>query len=189
MRVRPLLAVASLAAFSLAGCRTAAPPPPPDAVVYVVRHAERQDDSNDTALSAAGEARALALADSLARWGLPDAVYSTRYVRTQGTAAPTAARAGKAVEPYGGSRDAAADARALVDRVRTLAPGRRALLVGHSNTVPSLLNAFDGGTRPDLNAADYDGVYLVTLHPPGSAVRATVRRVRFGADDGTPDPR
>lgn len=161
-------------------------------MVYVVRHAERQDDSNDTPLSAAGAARATALADSLARWGLPDALYSTRYLRTQNTAAPTAARAGKAVEPYGGSRDAAADARALVERVRTLAPGRRALLVGHSNTVPTLLNAFDGGTRPDLDAADYDGVYLVTLHrtgPGASAVRATVRRVRFGADDGTPDPR
>jgi len=169
----------------VAGCRTM-PTVEPVTTVYVVRHAERLDNSNDPPLSAAGTARAEALADSLDRWGQPEAVFSTAFVRTRETARPSTQRAAASLRTYGGTPDAAADARDLAASLRaTLRPGHRALVVGHSNTVPVLLNAFDGGTRPDLNHADYDGLYVVTLRDG----RATVRRVRYGVDDGVPDPR
>lgn len=179
-----LLAFVLSAAGLAAGCRTL-PASESAATVYVVRHAERLDASDDPPLNAAGTARAAVLADSLDRWGKPETVWSTRYLRAQQTVQPTARHARVDIRTYGGTPDAAADARALVSAVRaTIRPGQRALVVGHSNTVPTLLNAFDGGNRPDLHHADYDGLYVVTLRGD----RATVRRVRFGADDGTPDP-
>lgn len=176
--LRPALGLLAL----LAACGP--PPPPAPVVLYVVRHAERLDASDDPPLSAAGEARARALADSLARWGLPSQVLATRFVRAFRTAAPAAALADLTVETYGGSPDAAADARALAAQLRRARAGQRVLVVGHSNTIPALLNALDGGARPDLAHGDYDGLYLVVVRQG----RATVQRVRYGADDGTPDP-
>lgn len=172
------------AALAAAGCRTVSAPEPV-ATVYIVRHAERLDDTNDPPLNAAGTRRAAVLADSLARWGLPQSVWATRFARAQQTAQPSALRALVDVRTYGGTPDAAADARALVAALRAmLRPGNRALVVGHSNTVPTLLAAFDGKARPDLDHGDFDGVYVVTLREG----RAAVRRVRYGADDGVTDP-
>jgi len=58
--------------------------------VFVVRHAERQDDSADTPLSAAGADRARRLAAILKDAGVT-AIYATQWQRTQQTVAPLAA--------------------------------------------------------------------------------------------------
>lgn len=166
--------------------------------VYVVRHAERLDGSDDSPLSPAGEARARALGDSLVRWGVPGASYSTRYARAR----RTATLAAPALNPrrYDRSPDAAADARALAAEIAATFQGRAPapiLVAGHSNTVPVLLTALDGRPRADLAHGDYDGVYVVRLHRrwrrTGQAfepveLRATVTRRRVGADDGVADP-
>lgn len=166
--------------------------------VYVVRHSERLSAAGDPPLSAAGEARARALADSLVRWGAPGASFATRFARAQ----RTAQLAAPALTPqrYDVSPDAAADARALGARVLAAAAAPDAaplLIVGHSNTVPSVLTALDGRPRPDLNDADYDGVYVVRIHrrtaggdgtAESSVVRVDIQRRRVGVDDGVPDP-
>ena len=57
--------------------------------IYLVRHAEKQDDSKDPALSECGQKRAQALAALFADIPLA-AVYATPYQRTQQTAAAVA---------------------------------------------------------------------------------------------------
>src|SRR5262245_58786206 len=61
-------------------------------VVFVVRHAETTTDPNDPALSAAGQARAQALAQIVAPAQLA-AVLSSQFRRTRETGAPAAASA------------------------------------------------------------------------------------------------
>src|SRR5205823_820783 len=57
--------------------------------VFLVRHAEKADLSKDAALSAAGEARARALAERLREAGVT-AIYTSEYRRTKQTAQPLA---------------------------------------------------------------------------------------------------
>jgi broad specificity phosphatase PhoE len=80
------------------------------------------------------------LADRLA--GAPPAViYVSTYRRTAQTAAPTAARLGLTPIVYDPR-----DTPALVARVRS--GPTPALIVGHSNTVPDIVEQL-GGTRPE----------------------------------------
>src|SRR4051812_35635630 len=60
-------------------------------VIYIVRHAEKgTNNPTDPDLSAAGQARALVLKDTLNKVSLAS-IYTTNYKRTQQTVAPTAA--------------------------------------------------------------------------------------------------
>lgn len=179
----------------LAGCaparpdtalRAAAAPEAPAAaasgalVVYVVRHAERLDASRDPVLSEAGRARAAALAAALADAGI-GAVVTTQFVRTQETAAPLvrALRLEAEVVPATAAVDEHA---ADVARAVLAVQDRGAVLVvGHSNTVPSIVAALGGPQFADLCDADYDNLFIVVLQD-GQAARLT--RARFGAADG-----
>jgi hypothetical protein len=62
---------------------------PQPALVFLVRHAEKQTDGEDPALTAAGRQRALELARLLGESGISE-VYSTDFARTRDTAAPLA---------------------------------------------------------------------------------------------------
>jgi len=60
-----------------------------DTVVFVVRHAETTGATSDPPLSTAGQARAQALANVLAKVDLA-AVYTSQYRRTRDTGVPAA---------------------------------------------------------------------------------------------------
>ena len=133
----------------------------------MVRHAETEDDgTRDPALSARGRDRAERLGARLAP-DCPDAVYATPYRRTQETARLVAeACTGEAAEvvivPIGASGvpGYVADAAA---RVRALPPGSRALVVGHSNTTPQVVNALAGTALGDIDHDAYGRLFTVTL--------------------------
>jgi broad specificity phosphatase PhoE len=65
---------------------------------YLVRHAEKQDDSSNALLSAAGLARANILRDSLLGKGI-DRVFASTFQRTQQTAQPLATALDLPFEP------------------------------------------------------------------------------------------
>lgn len=145
---------------------------------YVVRHAEaEQNDSRDPVLTQAGVVRANALRDRLRGAGI-DAIFSTAYIRTRETAAPLAAALDLPVQIYD-----ARDPATLVQDLYANHRGRRVLIVGHSNTVPAVIEAL-GGTRPaDLGHTEHDPLFRVEAR--GTGLPAKVTRLRYGAKSDT----
>lgn len=136
--------------------------------VYVVRHAEKHAESKDPALTACGQARADALASSLAGVKLA-AVYSTPYQRTRQTAAAVAKPQQLDITLY--------DPRQPEIFVKQLmALNQPALVVGHSNTVPELVAQLSGIAMAALTEQDYDLLYQVKLTAPASV---SISRQRF----------
>jgi phosphohistidine phosphatase SixA len=119
-------------------------------VIFLVRHAEKMDNSRDAALSAAGEARARALAEKLGDAGVT-AIFATQFQRTQQTAAPLARKLREKVQVHD-----ADDTAGLVELLRAQ---QRPLVVGHANTLPEIAKAF--GVNLDIADDDYGGLYLI----------------------------
>jgi 2,3-bisphosphoglycerate-dependent phosphoglycerate mutase len=129
--------------------------------VWIVRHAEKDlknPSDPDPALSIDGQERAKDLASLL----LPKrvlAVYSTPFKRARQTAEPTAYGHGVIVQTYD-----PADPAALAASVLRQHKGGSVLIVGHSNTVLELVEAF-GIKRPipALSEDEYDYIFAVTV--------------------------
>ncbi len=124
--------------------------------VYIVRHAERADQSPDSPLSDKGHARAQRLAEMLQHAGITY-VFTSELRRTIDTAAPLT----HINHLRGGQQVPAANTPALVEKLSALGPQDRALVVGHSNTVPEILRALR--VAPSVTIADdeYDNLFIV----------------------------
>lgn len=145
-------------------------------VVVVVRHAEKAtDDPRDPSLSEAGQARAAALARALELASL-DVAYSTQYRRTRLTAEPAAKASGLevTVRPIDGG-NAASYAADLARDLRALPAGSTALVVGHSNTVPDLVQAISGQATAPMPESEFDRYTVITLDADGGARVSTSR--------------
>lgn len=181
-RLMYLLRRLSLAACAalLSACATAPKPHAADAPAVVdtaagatyliVRHAEKAaDDPRDPGLAKAGQARALRLAEALARTPLR-AAYATGYRRTQATAAPAAAAHGLQVVVYDAKQPAAEFAAAL----RRDWPQGTVLVVAHSNTAPGIAAALCGCAIEPMGEHEYDRRMWVMVDAQGRAqVRVT----------------
>jgi broad specificity phosphatase PhoE len=132
--------------------------------IYIVRHAEKQLEGKDPELAYVGGVRAKKLAQILEKESIKR-VFSTDFTRTRNTAQPTAADAGVTVAYYDPKNQEAfvADLRSSEGNI---------LVVGHSNTVSQLANAFiDKGEKfADLTDLEYDYIYVVTLDKKGAKV-------------------
>lgn len=132
--------------------------------VYVVRHAERADSSADSELSADGIKRSVALSRLLAGAGVTR-IFATERKRTVQTAAPL----GEAMRVTT-SIVQANDEASLVEMVRASKSTDRVLIVGHSNTVPSILGRL--GVKESIAIPDneFDNLFVVFPKPDGGAV-------------------
>jgi phosphohistidine phosphatase SixA len=139
--------------------------------VIVVRHAEKADQSADALLSPEGLARAKALAQLLRASGVTHIVTS-EYRRTRETARPLA-EALKLTPDTVPARDVPA----LVGRLRGLDPAATAVVVGHSNTVPTILRALGWPDPPEIADGDYDDVFVLV---PREGQRASLVRLTYG---------
>src|SRR5260221_3622501 len=113
--------------------------------VFVVRHAEKQSDSNEQGvpLSEAGRARANKLAAHLKNAGVT-AIYSTDFVRTLETAEPLAKALKVAVRKYSATgADGNPDLKPLAARLIAEHTRYTVLVCSHSKTLPPLLIALD----------------------------------------------
>ncbi len=163
--------------FSLASPAALPALPAHDGIaVVVVRHAEKDDDDKlDPSLAGAGDARALTLAATLAGAGLDRAI-STQYRRTRQTAAPAAAAAGIEVEVREiNAGNAASYAAGLAADLRAMPAGSTVLVVGHSNTVPGIVQALSGQAAEAMPETEYDRYTLVLLDADGGARVLTTR--------------
>lgn len=132
--------------------------------IFVMRHAEKltlDPGDPDPALAPAGEARALELAQLFGRaprgQGL-DAVIVSEFRRTQDTVRPLANRLGIPVIVVP-AEDTSATARRALSENR----GGRALIVGHSDTVPEIVRELSGVDVAPMSEAEYGIVYVVTI--------------------------
>lgn len=151
--------------------------PMPDAaitpkVVFVVRHAETTTDPNDPPLSAAGQARAAALAQLVAPAGL-GAVLSSQFRRTRETGIPAATAASLTVEVIAVTSANIATYGALQATTARNHAAKTVLVVGHSNTVPATVEALTGTTVPPITETEYNRLYKVTLDATGAHLEAT----------------
>jgi phosphohistidine phosphatase SixA len=121
-------------------------------VLILVRHAEKLDASRDTPISPSGATRAHALADKLRDAGITS-IWTTEFRRTQETAKPLADALG--LKPH---LHPANDSKGLVAALRK--EGGRALVVGHSNTLPEIAQLY-GVKLEQPRDDDFDGLYLI----------------------------
>ena len=62
---------------------------------------------------------------------------------------------------------AAADLESLVRKVRGLGERHRALVVGHSNTVPALIRRFGVDTPITIGDSEYDNLFVIVPQAGG----------------------
>jgi phosphohistidine phosphatase SixA len=154
-----------------------------EVTVYVVRHGEKQSpgdvpmEKEDPPLSAEGQMRAMGLVEDIPVSEL-DAIYVTRTKRAHDTASAVVAVTG--IEPiYYPPRDV----EGLVARVRKR-HGEKVLIVGHSNTIPPLLQGLGVQEPIEIPEDQYGDLWVVTVAASGT----TLETRRFGESMGRFDP-
>ena len=176
-RFRVLLAL--LLVHLLAACGTTVRRDTAPLTFVVVRHAEKAtDDPENPGLSAAGRARATALAERLRDAPLV-AAYATEFRRTQQTAQPAAALHGVPVQAYF-ARGPAAE---VVAQWRQAHDAGTVLVVGHSNTVPDIVAALCACTTAPIPDHEYDRLSIIRIGADG---RARLDVTRYGAASPAP---
>lgn len=126
--------------------------------VYIVRHAEKVNETDTTDLTPAGYARATALADTLANAGI-DSIFTTPYYRTRQTAQPLVKRISIPSADY-----PAKPTDAIVNRLKSI-KNKTVLVVGHSNTILEIAQGL--GAKPTLTkieSDDFDNLLQVRIH-------------------------
>lgn len=125
--------------------------------IIMVRHAEKANDgTSDPSLTPQGKVRAQRLAAMLSPMQI-DAVYSTPYQRTRLTGTPTAELKNLAVREYP-PHDAGFLPKLLDDH-----RGETVLVVGHSNTIPELVNSLTDENFGQLEESEYDKLFVVEV--------------------------
>lgn len=150
---------------------------PNSTVIYIVRHAEKVTDDpsdKDPDLTKSGYQRARKLDTLLSN--IPfDAVYSTPFKRTMETARPTAVRNKKAITPYPPNNPSV-----LANLIQQNHPGKSVLVVGHSNTLVSLVKAFGGKTElTEIPESNYEYIFVVRIAENGEVQTETTNYEAF----------
>jgi probable phosphoglycerate mutase len=143
--------------------------PAPETTIYLVRHAEKQTTPpNDPPLTEAGLARAANLAGMLKPLGIK-AVFTSQFLRTKETARPLAEAVGATPIVVDMISDRSAPGgiagrsiKALVERILEHR-GEAILVVGHSNTLPLIIQGLGGGPVPDIPETEYDNLFILTI--------------------------
>jgi broad specificity phosphatase PhoE len=146
-------------------------------MIVLVRHAEKQLGAiSDAPLSPQGEVRANRLAlmfGDASAFGRVKKIYVTDTRRTQQTAAGVAQRLELTPVVVAAKTSSADLARQVLRENR----GGRALVVGHSNTVPEIVAALTKlDDVPPIGEEEFDTLYVVTVPSIG---RASVLRIKY----------
>jgi len=142
-----------------------------------VRHAEKASQpADDPGLSEAGRRRVAELTRQLVDADVVagvDAIYSTPFKRTQETAQGVADALDLPIHSY--SLD---DNEAVLATILKNHKGKIILVVGHSNTVPTLMADLGASKKvPPIHEDEYDNIYVVAI--PWFGKTKTIR-LRYG---------
>ena len=171
-----VLTTLAMIATGLAAPRLEAAP----TVVYLVRHAEKASQpAADPPLTAAGRTRTLALAARMAQ-AHPVAVIHTQFLRTRQTAQPTvtslhipAILIARAVDPV-------PNAQAVVAKIRQQFNGQTTLVVGHSDTVPAIIQRLGISRPPTISESQFNRLFKVTTTGRWPWSRTTMVETTYG---------
>ena len=135
-----------------------------ETTIILVRHAEKDTvGGNDPSLSALGKERADRLQVALKEYK-PDFFYSSNFKRTKETAKPWATQLDKPVKTYDPNNQY------QFAELLKLQTGKTIVVVGHSNTVPALLNLLTAGNEyKQLPDSEYKKIFVVTVKKDGTA--------------------
>jgi broad specificity phosphatase PhoE len=162
MPIARLFATALL--ILIAACATAPRAEAPHPNYYVTRHLQKAA-GQDPGLTAEGQANAVRLADLLSS-DPPSAIYVSTTRRAAETAAPLAARLGLTPKTYNPG-----DTPGLIAAVT--AESGTVLIVGHSNTVPEIVQRLGGARPADIADDSYGDVWHV-FGPDRRAVKMSL---------------
>ncbi|MEZ4910254.1 MAG: histidine phosphatase family protein [Saprospiraceae bacterium] len=143
-----------------------------DKVFYLTRHAEKDTTiATDPRLTEAGYARASKLADILMGTRI-DAIYSTLYMRTMLTVDSVADVKMMSILPYENSK-----LRETIDDISDSDKYNRILMVGHSNTIPSITNSIAKKEiyKANFDESDYSNFIIVTIYKDGTRDTYTLK--------------
>ena len=158
--------------FGPASTQTAPEPcKAPATTILLVRHADRAGKADS--LSVVGVERSEELLRVASAAGIT-AIYHSDTRRTRDTAAPLAQALHIKLDEY-----PAKDSNALIQRILHDHAGETVLVVGHSNTIPSIIRAAGGPLIPDLEEFVYDGLYV--LHVPRCDGPTRLTELKYGA--------
>jgi phosphohistidine phosphatase SixA len=150
-----------------------------DTMIYIVRHANRASlvaSEPDPDLSAEGHLRAQTLANRLGQAGITHIIV-TNLKRTQETAEPIATQLFLVPEIVPVTVTGHADSVVSAIRRHT---GESILVVGHSNSVPAIIELLGGPRMPEICANKYSDLYVVTIPASGGT---RVNHLHYGAAD------
>jgi broad specificity phosphatase PhoE len=142
------------------------------ATFLIVRHAEKNTAmlGHDVPLTEQGAARARELRRVVGEAGV-DAIYATPTQRAMQTGQPLAAALGESLTVVN-------DTGEIVRRLKTRHWGQVVVVVGHSDTVPQIVQGLTGARVPSFEGGEHDLLYVVTLTRDG---RSSLLRLRYGA--------
>ena len=128
---------------------------PAQSMIFLTRHAEKEPngDKDNPPISAEGRVRADALARILEDSKIKT-IYVTEYLRTQQTAAPTAAETEAKIKQV-----TAADIPVLIKQLK--AERDNVLVVAHANTLPEIIKALGFPEPHHIDDANYTNLYIV----------------------------
>jgi 2,3-bisphosphoglycerate-dependent phosphoglycerate mutase len=158
--MRKILIVVSILMFGI--CELSAQ----KTIYYLVRHAEKDTSvagatmmQANPPLSEKGIQRSTRLASLLEKENI-DYIFSTKYLRTQSTAQPLATLIGKEIQFYEISKGTA-----FSDSIQQMPfLGKTLLIIGHSNTIPPLVNALIKTNKyQNLSDNEYGFIYKVIM--------------------------
>lgn len=132
-------------------------------VFFLVRHTEKRVGDNPE-LTKEGIERAKRCALIFENCSL-EAIFSTHTKRTRATVAPIAEMKNLDIINY-----SVENQENLIISILEHGPEKNYLIVGHSNTIPSLLNLFGGNeVYENIDESIYDDLFVVKMKKPGDA--------------------
>lgn len=153
--------------------------------IVLVRHAEKvADGTPNPTLTKEGVIRSIQLAYMLRADSIAG-VFSTNYERTIKTAEPTANFHELPVKKYSPKNH-----EVFIDNLLMQYRGKKVLVVGHSNTVPKMLEILTGKSFEDIEHYMYNDLFVVTVVNKGEGQllhlkygKMSERPVLYNVDD------
>jgi broad specificity phosphatase PhoE len=137
--------------------------------LILLRHAEKElDGGSNPELAATGVERANRLTSILQHQTI-QAIYSTDFKRTISTVQPLADDRSVPVKIYESFKENE------LFEILDMHAGGTVVVVGHSNSIPLMLNLLTGSTTySDLSDDEYDKVFIVDVISKGKLAKVTV---------------